>query len=230
MKKGCINITNLFLQQHKQSNSKGEMIIVRKFAPALAGKNYNPSTMGASYSLNFKCVIHTDSAYVLNGATKWIAGWKARGWFTAQKEQVLNRDLWEKLAYLLDDMPGDECIQWKLLAGHVGIPGNERCDEIATSFADNKSIELFDGIRENYSIDLSKTTGDISLQKNKSENKKRSNAPAYSYVSMVDGEIKIHKTWAECEARVKGVKAAKFKKSFSKDDETKIIAEWKQLK
>lgn len=47
--------TNLFLQQHKQSNSKGEMIIVRQFAPALAGKNYNPSTMGASYSLNFNC-------------------------------------------------------------------------------------------------------------------------------------------------------------------------------
>jgi ribonuclease HI len=180
-------------------------------------------------TLNFKCVVHTDSAYVLNGATKWIHGWKSRGWLTLQKEQVLNRDLWEKLAYLLDDMPGDEKIEWKLLSGHVGIPGNERCDVIATAYADNKPVTLFDGTHADYTVDLSVLVGDASLQKAKSSGKKRSSAPAYSYLSMVKGEIKTHKTWAECEARVKGVAATKFKKALSASEESQIIAEWKKL-
>jgi ribonuclease HI len=173
-------------------------------------------------------VIHTDSSYVLNGATKWIHGWKSRGWLTLQKEQVLNRDLWEKLAYLLDDMPGDEFIQWKLLSGHVGIPGNERCDVIATAYADNKEVKLFDGTRTDYTVDLSVLVGDANLQKAKSSGKKRSTAAAYSYVSMVNGEIKTCKTWVECETRVKGVKGAKFKKALSASEEAQIIAEFKK--
>ncbi len=180
-------------------------------------------------TLNYTCVIHTDSSYVLNGATKWIHGWKSRGWLTLQKEQVLNRDLWEKLAYLLDDMPGDEKIQWKLLSGHAGVPANERCDEIATSYADKTAITLFDGVRENYTVDVDTLIPDADLQKAKSSSKKRSNAPAYSYISMINKEIKIHKTWAETEARVKGAKGAKFKKSLSASDEASVIAEFKSL-
>ncbi|MDG4904806.1 hypothetical protein P9279_30590, partial [Mesorhizobium sp. WSM4962] len=79
---------------------------------------------------------------------------------TLQKEEVLNRDLWEKMSYLLEDMPGDEKIEWKLLKGHVGVPGNERCDEIATAFADKKTIKLYDGPLSDYKIDITSVSQD----------------------------------------------------------------------
>lgn len=177
-------------------------------------------------TLNFKCVVHTDSAYVVNGITKWVSGWKARGWLTLQKEQVLNRDLWEKLSYLLEDMPGDEKIQWKLLKGHVGVAGNERCDEIATAFADGKKINLYDGPLAKYGIDIKSVAHDADKSSARSESKKRSSQKAYSYISKVNGKIEIHKTWAECEKRVKGASGAKFKKSLNKTDEENIIREY----
>ena len=177
-------------------------------------------------SLNFKCVVHTDSAYVINGITKWVAGWKARGWLTLQKEQVLNRDLWEKLSYLLEDMPGDEKIEWKLLKGHVGVPGNERCDEIATAFACKKKIELYDGPLADYPIDIRSVSHDAEKSSARSASKKRSSQKAYSYISKVGGKVYVDKSWQECEKRVKGVSGAKFKKSLSKTDEDFIVREY----
>ena len=59
-----------------------------------------------------------------------------------------------------------------------------------------------------------------------SESKKRSNQKAYSYISKVDGKIEIHKTWAECEKRVKGTSGAKYKKSLNKIDEENIVKEF----
>lgn len=177
-------------------------------------------------TLNFKCVVYTDSAYVLNGITKWVAGWKARGWLTLQKEQVLNRDLWEKMSYLLEDMPGDEKIQWKLLKGHVGVAGNERCDEIATAFADKRDIKLYDGTLSGYSIDITSVSHNADKSSARSASKKRSSQKAYSYISKVGGKIEIHKTWVECEKRVKGTSGARFKKSLSKSDETAIVEEF----
>jgi ribonuclease HI len=56
--------------------------------------------------------------------------------------------------------------------------------------------------------------------------KKRRTGKAYSYVSFVHGEIMTHQTWAECEARVKGARAAKFKKAMSAEDEKNIIHEF----
>ncbi len=181
-------------------------------------------------TLTFKCVIHTDSAYVVNGITKWVAGWKARGWLTLQKEEVLNRDLWEKMSYLLEDMPGDERIEWKLLKGHVGVPGNERCDEIATAFADKKEIKLYDGPISGYSIDIKSVSQNASKTEARSDAKKRSSQKAYSYVSLVNGKIAVDKSWVDCEKRVKGVSGVKFKKSLNQADETAIIAEFSQQK
>lgn len=177
-------------------------------------------------TLNYRCIVHTDSAYVINGITKWVAGWKARGWLTLQKEQVLNRDLWEKLSYLLEDMPGDEKIQWRLLKGHVGVPGNERCDEIATAFASKKNVDLYDGGLSGYSIDITSVSQDINKSVARSASKKRSSAKAYSYISKVNGKVAVDKSWQECEKRVKGVSGAKYKKSLNKSEEKNIIKEF----
>lgn len=167
-------------------------------------------------------ILHTDSSYVINGITKWVHGWRRNNWKTSQKEEVQNRDLWEEL---LSETSGKK-IEWKYVAGHVGIAGNERADEIATSFAAGSAAKLYEGHFANYAHqNILDTSHDVSQKKARTKNKEHSRAKAFSYVSLVDGKIMHHKTWAECEARVKG-KKAKFKKALSKEDEAKILKEW----
>ena len=72
----------------------------------------------------------TDSEYLRNGITKWIRGWKRRGWQTTAKKPVLNQDLWRQL----DQLSGPH-ITWKYTRGHAGDPDNERCDTIAQTLA-----------------------------------------------------------------------------------------------
>lgn len=167
--------------------------------------------------------IYTDSAYVIGGATKWGAGWRKRDWRTIAKEPVLNRDLWEPLLDLLDQLPAS--VQWENVGGHVGIPGNERVDEIASLFAVGESPRLYDGPRGAYPVDISHVRFDQALQEKKAATRERSRAKAYSYVSVVDGIVAVHKTWGECEARVRG-KRARFKKALSPEDERAIIDEF----
>lgn len=71
--------------------------------------------------------LHTDSTYVRDGITKWIEGWKAKGWRTASKKPVKNEDLWR----LLDVAAAKHDIDWKWVKGHAGDPGNERADALA---------------------------------------------------------------------------------------------------
>ncbi len=74
--------------------------------------------------------ITTDSEYVRKGITEWIHNWKRRGWVTAAKKPVLNQDLWKEL-----DLLNGPNVVWDYTRGHAGDPDNERCDEIAQSFA-----------------------------------------------------------------------------------------------
>lgn len=168
----------------------------------------------------------TDSSYVINGITKWIQGWKRNGWLTKTKDDVQNKDLWMELDEALSAV-GSGNVSWKYVGGHVGISGNERCDVIATSFADGAAEKLYSGSLSSYAI---KNILDISHDKAKAKAKKssssRSNAKAYSYVSSVGGEVKVHYSWAECEKRVKGVKGARYKKSLDPMNEAEIVNEF----
>ncbi|MAN34944.1 MAG: ribonuclease HI [Candidatus Marinimicrobia bacterium] len=71
--------------------------------------------------------IITDSNYVKDGITKWIANWKNKGWKTSNKKPVKNKDLWKKL----DDLSNNHKIKWEWVRGHTGNPGNERADQLA---------------------------------------------------------------------------------------------------
>ena len=71
--------------------------------------------------------LYTDSTYVLNGITKWVAGWQRNGWRTAAKKPVKNEDLWRQL---VKAMEGHE-ISWLWVKGHAGDEGNERADALA---------------------------------------------------------------------------------------------------
>ncbi len=71
--------------------------------------------------------LHTDSRYVMDGITKWIAGWKAKGWKTAAKTPVKNDDLWRRL----DAARTPHRVTWRWVRGHDGNTMNERADALA---------------------------------------------------------------------------------------------------
>ncbi len=167
--------------------------------------------------------IFTDSSYVINGITKWVHGWEKNGWQTLAKQEVANKSLWQSLIGLVRERKSK--VSWNYIPGHVGVIGNERCDEIATSFASGKSVSLVRGKLSTYGRDVLNFKIDESLKQEKSEKRAKSNAKAFSYLSVVDGVPMRHVTWAECEARVKG-KKAKFKKSISAEDEKSILQDW----
>ena len=73
--------------------------------------------------------LFTDSNYLRDGITKWLAGWKRRGWLTAEKKPVKNADLWRRL----DEAAARHQIVWKWLKGHAGHEHNERCDVLAAA-------------------------------------------------------------------------------------------------
>ena len=73
----------------------------------------------------------TDSTYLKDGITKWIAGWKKNGWKTAAKKPVKNRDLWQELDAVLKDHQ----VAWRWVKGHAGHPENERVDQLAQNAA-----------------------------------------------------------------------------------------------
>ncbi len=74
-----------------------------------------------------RVTVHTDSVYVKDGITQWLARWKANGWRTAAKKPVKNTDLWQAL----DEALATHEISWKWVKGHAGHPLNERADELA---------------------------------------------------------------------------------------------------
>jgi ribonuclease HI len=76
----------------------------------------------------------SDSSYVVNSVNNgWVENWRARGWRKADKSPALNVDLWEQLLGLLSK----HRVTFKWVQGHAGHPYNERCDKLATAFADS---------------------------------------------------------------------------------------------
>ncbi len=71
--------------------------------------------------------IYTDSQYVMKGVTAWLAGWKRRGWKTADRQPVKNVDLWQRLETALSRHQ----VEWQWVRGHDGHPENERVDALA---------------------------------------------------------------------------------------------------
>lgn len=90
--------------------------------------------------------IYTDSEYVMKGITDWIKKWQAKGWKTTNKKPVLNQDLWQKLL----EISKNKNLNWKYVAGHSGDKLNDRCDEIATEFADGLTPRLYNGPKDKY--------------------------------------------------------------------------------
>ncbi len=72
-------------------------------------------------------IIHTDSRYLMDGATRWLPRWKANGWKTSDKKPVKNVDLWQEL----ETASAPHKITWRWVEGHSGHPENDRADALA---------------------------------------------------------------------------------------------------
>jgi ribonuclease HI len=192
-------------REDKTTNNRMELMAI------VAGLRAVPRDVSA-------VTIYTDSTYAMKGATQWMKGWQRTHWQTKAGTPVSNRDIWEQMAEALDRKK----VEWKVISGHSGIPGNERVDVIATAYADDTRIALYDGDASDYPVDIEKVTPDIDTKLKKDRSKQK----AYSYLSLVNKVTHRHKTWASCHERVSGTKAAKFRKAVSLDDELAILKEW----
>ncbi len=174
--------------------------------------------------------IKTDSQYAVKGITGWVYGWEKNGWKTTQKQDVLNKDLWK---ILMKAVSGSD-VTFEHVRGHSGNLMNERVDQIANALARGEKIyPVRGGAHTTLSNGVKLYEGDERGYKEFLANLPKARAvsgksgKAYSYISLVDGRIMTHKTWAECEKRVAGQKA-KFKKVFSAEEETELIESWQK--
>ncbi|WP_253696388.1 ribonuclease HI [Bdellovibrio bacteriovorus] len=166
---------------------------------------------------------YTDSTYLIRGITQWIWGWKKRGWKTAEGADVSNRDIWEELAQLIQARGPGNKIEWKYSRGHVGTPGNERCDRIAVAFSKNDYVSLYQGPLSSYPINMLEVPADTALPEMRAPGEKKE---AFSYLSNIGGLVYRHKNWPSCQNRVSGKSGAKFKKATSAADEIEILKSW----
>lgn len=171
--------------------------------------------------------VHTDSTYVIRGIREWIHAWRRRGWKTVEGKDVVNRDLWEDLAALERARGADGKVAWHFVRGHSGVPGNERVDAIAEGNAAGRPPALYRGPLVRYPVpvlDIPEDTRTPARAPGASGTKKK--APAYSYLSLVDGLPMRHATWDECRRRVERRPGARHKKAASAADEKAILRAW----
>ncbi len=76
--------------------------------------------------------LHSDSRYVIDGATRWLPGWRAKNWRLAGGGDVKNRDLWERL----DQARQLHRVHWNWVRGHSGDAGNDEVDALARAAAE----------------------------------------------------------------------------------------------
>jgi ribonuclease HI len=112
----------LLFQDKRRELSGGEKLTTNNRMELMAA-------ISALEALKRPCVVdlYTDSIYVKDGITKWIVGWKAKGWKTADKKPVKNVDLWQRL----DEAVAPHKVKWHWVRGHSGHDLNEQADELA---------------------------------------------------------------------------------------------------
>jgi ribonuclease HI len=171
--------------------------------------------------------IYTDSSYVINGITQWVWNWRRRGWKTAEGKDVLNRDLWEQL-WTLAAARGKDGLAWHWVRGHDGTPGNERVDQIAVAFSRSRQEPLYDGPVAAYELSILDLPSDttVPVRSSSKAGARGAKAGPATYLSLVDGVLERHATWADCERRVKGRSGARFKKALGAAEETAILRAW----
>lgn len=167
-------------------------------------------------------IVLTDSVYVIRGITQWIFGWQKRGWKNAEGVEILNKDIWEDLLRVTRGKK----IEWRYIPGHKGFVGNERVDELAVGQSLRRPVQTYQGPYSFYRfpiLPLPEFTPLPEMKKITAGSKEKSSG---FYLSFVNGVLESHSKWDQCQARVKGVSQARFKKVSSNTEAAEIIRTW----
>lgn len=116
------------LNFNSNTNNKAEIFAVIRGLELLF-KYYSP--FDKSEFVKDKLTIYSDSAYMINGITNWINGWRANNWMNSKKEPVKNKELWEYLDKRVHFFEQDFDIEFVKVKGHSGNKWNEKCDRLA---------------------------------------------------------------------------------------------------
>jgi ribonuclease HI len=136
------NVKEVGGREEMTTNNRMEMM-----AAIMALKNISAPRQAQGEKIS-EVEVHTDSAYLIGGITIWIKNWQKNNWRTKDKREVLNKDLWQELLVETEK----RSVEWKKVAGHSGHEWNDRCDEIATSFADGLEVSLYNGLKSGYKL------------------------------------------------------------------------------
>jgi len=166
-------------------------------------------------------IIYTDSVYVIKGMTQWVFGWLRKGWKNSEGQEVTNQDIWRQLLAASQGFK----IEWRFIRGHKGIPGNERCDQIAVAFSHKDPISLYSGSSQSYSFDIRQLPVAEPLPEFKPGSGSAEKKDSW-YLSLISGKVTKYATWKECEAAVKGRPGVKFKKVSSLAEEQELLKNW----
>jgi ribonuclease HI len=167
-------------------------------------------------------IVLTDSVYLIRGITQWIFGWQKRGWKNAEGADILNRDLWEQLA----KVSRGKKIDWRYVAGHSGFAGNERVDELAVAQSKKRPISGYTGPLAGYRIGITPLPEKVPLPEMRKMNGDSKDKATAFYLSLVNGVLENHSAWDQCQARVKGVSQARFKKVTSEAEAMEVLKSW----
>jgi len=155
----------------------------------------------------------SDSKYVIDGASKYVANWSRKAWRTSTGSEVKNQDLWEKILKGFTELKKLRMkIAYELVKGHSGHDANERCDQIAVAFCKDEPVELFIGELSDYPVS-------VGTHQNVEEFK-------MTYLSYVDGVLSRHSTWDECQKATIGKSGAKYKKVTNTKEERDTLKLW----
>lgn len=166
-------------------------------------------------------ILYTDSVYVIRGITQWVFGWRKRGWKTAEGKEVINQDLWERLSKAV----AGKKINWRYIPGHKGFPGNERVDVLAVAQSQRSPLSPYRGPEAHYHFNIFPIPDEIPLPEMKNY-KDGAAKPKGFYLSYVNGVLVRHESWEQCQACVKGVSQARFKKVTSDEEAQTVVKSW----
>lgn len=160
--------------------------------------------------------LYCDSKYVVEGIRFWLPKWKRNSWRASTGDAVKNQEYWQQLDAIHTKVRAlGVKIHFVRVPGHAGIPGNERCDELAQGFARSESPRLYHGPAKEYDVDLSLVSFQEPIKTKKPY-----------YLSVIEGKVHRDDDWAACEARVRGRKGVKFKKVHSPLEEQNLLKLW----
>lgn len=152
-------------------------------------------------------VVHSDSAYVIDGITKYIHKWRRNDFRKADKQPVENRDLWE----MLDGLSGPH-VKYVKVPAHAGVRENERANDIAQGFAQKKKVRL--NIAAASALpDLKPIAVPRSLR-----------FPVYTVLEK--GSLAFYRTWDLCRLAVQNRRGLRYKKCKSIEELAYALEKW----